>query len=464
MMIHGDTFPKNDRREIFGWLMYDWANSAFYTTIITVLLGPYLTALAQNDVGKGGVVFNLGFLGSVTAESLVANCLAISVGVQIFFLPILGSIADYTHWKKKMMALFCYSGVVASSLLFFIKGDSYLIGCALMMFSNMCFAAANVFYNAFLVDLTTEDYRDRVSSYGYASGYVSGILVLLLNLALIGNAERLGIEKALAVRISMLVASLWWGAFGALSFWLVKTRNSTKSIPKNTRLLTVGFRELGQTFRELLKLRGTLKFLVAYLFYNDGIQTVILMSSVFLSQELFISKGKEAEPFFLIEIFLVAQVSALVGALAFERVARLIGAKRTIIMNLMIWCAIVIYAYGYLETITQAVVMSMFIGLVLGSTQALSRSLFSQMIPIGRESSFFGLYEISEKGTSWMGNQLFAIVVASTGSYRQAILALIFFFVVGSLILLFSDVKRAIHEAGQHTPEEAAHLHDASSA
>ena len=222
--------------------------------------------------------------------------------------------------------------------------------------------------------------------------------------------------------------------------------------------MTVGFTELWQTLKELKRLKHTAIFLVAYLFYNDGIQTVILQSSAFLSNELFTAEERSAneDQTFLIGIFLVAQICALIGAIVFERIARVIGAKKTIILSLIIWCAIVIFAYSFLETKFQAWIMGGFIGLVLGSAQALSRSLYSQMIPAGRESSFFGLYEISEKGTSWMGQLLFAIIVGATGSFRQAILALIVFFVAGSIILLFTDTAKAIHEAGNLTPEEAA--------
>ncbi|HUF05168.1 MAG TPA: MFS transporter [Aridibacter sp.] len=450
---------KNDRREIFGWLMYDWANSAFYTTVISVLLGPYLTALAQNDVGLNGVVFSLGWLGSVTAESLVPFSLAISVVSQVLFLPLLGSIADYTHLKKKMMAFFCYLGVTASSLLFFISGDNYLFGCALMIVANMSFAAANVFYNAFLVDLTTEDQRDKISSYGFATGYLGGVIMLAGNLILIESADSIGLDKAMAVRISMLAASLWWGLFGLITFTLVRSRNPTKIIPEGKKLVVIGFSELRQTLKELFRLKYTALFLIAYLFYNDGIQTVILSSSVFLSQELFVRKGLEIDQAFLLGIFMLAQISALVGSLVFERLARVIGAKYTIIVSLFIWCGIVIFAYAGLESRAQAWVLGAFIGLVLGSAQALSRSLYSQMIPKERESAFFGLYEISEKGTSWLGNLVFAVVVASTGSYRQAILGLIFFFVVGIVLLIVTNTARAIHEAGNLTPEEAAEEH-----
>lgn len=446
---------KNNRKEIFGWLMYDWANSAFFTTVVTVLVGPYITSLAQADVGKGGVVINLGLFGSVTSDNLFPTTLGVSILLQVFLLPVLGSIADYTNLKKRMMAAFCYVGVLASSLLFFIKGDSYLWGCLLLLISNMSFAAANVFYNAFLIDLTTEDRRDRVSSYGFAAGYVGGVIMLFMNLALIGFAADLGITEGLAVRISMLSASLWWGIFAIVTFVSIKPRNSVKPKVRKRKLVIVGFTELYKTLKELYYLRQTSLFLVAYLFYNDGIQTVILNSSVFLSQELYVLKGLPTNQSFLLGIFVVAQVSAFFGSIIFERICRVLGAKRTIIVCLSIWSGIVIYAYGFLENTVQAVIMAVFIGLVLGSTQALSRSLYSRMIPADREAAFFGLYEVSEKGTSWLGNIVFAVVVGMTGSFRQAILALIVFFVVGSVILLITNTTRAIHESGNLTPEEA---------
>jgi MFS transporter, UMF1 family len=456
-MKEENNIAKNDRKEIFGWMLYDWANSAFYTTVVAVLLGPYLVALAEKAVGREGIIFNLYFF-NVTPGGFPNFCIAISVISMVVVLPVLGAIADYTHLKKRLMAIFCYIGVVASSLLFFVSGESYLMGGLLLIISNMSFAAANVFYNAFLIDITTEDQRDKVSSYGYGMGYIGGVVMLVMNLLVINNAEQLGIDRGFAVRISFLAASIWWGVFGFISFYIIKSRGAAKERPSDKSLLTVGFVELWETLKELRRLRYTMLFLIAYLFYNDGIQTVILSSSTFLSQELFSQAERDAslDQAFLIQIFLVAQISALVGALVFERIARFIGAKKTIILSLIIWCAIVIFAYAFLATKFQAVIMGAFIGLVLGSAQALSRSLYSQMIPVGRESSFFGLYEISEKGTSWMGQLLFTIIIGATGSFRQAILGLIVFFVIGSVILLFTDTTRAIHEAGNLTPEEAS--------
>jgi Permeases of the major facilitator superfamily len=449
---------KNDRREIFGWLMYDWANSAFYTTVISVLLGPYLTSLAQAHVGDNGVVMDFAGFGSITAKSLFNFAITVSVFLQIILLPLLGAAADYSNLKKRLMAFFCYLGVAASCLLFFIEGEAYLLGSVLLIVANLSFGAANVFYNAYLVDITTEDNRDRISSYGFAMGYFAGILMLILNILFVQNAESFGLSTGFAVRLSILAASLWWGGFAVVTFMLLRTHQAVKPMPENKSLIRIGFGEVLQTFRELIKLKRTAQFLLGHFCYNNGIQTVINSASVFLAQELFVSRGEEASQAFLLGIFAVAQISALVGAIVFERLARLIGTKNSLLLSIFVWVCIVVYAYALLDTVFQAWILSVFIGLVLGSSQALSRSLFSQMIPIGRESSFFGLYEISERGTTLLGSLIFGIVVGATGSYRQAILSLIILLIAGFLLLFFTDIKRAIHEAGQHTPEEAAAL------
>lgn len=445
---------KNDRKEIFGWVAYDWANSAFFTTVVGVLIGPFLLGLAQKAVGEDGVILDL-YLFQVTPKGLPAFCTAVSVISMVVFLPLLGAIADYTRLKKSMMTAFCYGGVLCGALLFFVT-ESYVACSLLFIASTMCFAAANVFYNAFLIDITSEDKRDKVSSYGYGLGYISGFLMLILNLIFISNAERIGLSTSTAVRVCFLAASVWWGLFALVTFFLLRSRGAQKSIPSEKNIISVGFHELWITLKELRRLRHTMLFLIAYLFYNDGIQTVILQSSVFISYELFTSRGDEVDNAFLLIIFAIAQISAAAGAFLFERLARLVGAKRTVLISLAIWCLIVVYAYAFFESKWQAYIMGAAIGMVLGSAQALSRSLYSQMIPVGRESSFFGLYEISEKGTSWMGQLMFTIIVGATGSFRHAILGLIVFFVVGIIILAFTNTTRAIHEAGNLTPDEAA--------
>ena len=437
------TNDKNDRRELFGWKMYDWANSAFYTTVVGALFSPYLTRLAQSAVGENGVVLDLGPLGAVTAKSLPTLCVSISVGAQVFLLPILGALGDYSDLKKRLMALFCYIAVIANCLLFFVKGDLYLLGGLLFIIANVCFGASNVFYNAFLPDITTEDQSDKVSSRGFAYGYLGGALLLVVNLLLVLNAERLGMTTGLAVRLSLLSAGVWWGGFALITFALLKSRPAKKTLPPGKSYLSAGFAELRATFKELRRLPLTARYLLGYLIYNDGIQTVIVAASTFLEQELF----PQGNPVFLLEIFLMVQFVAVAGALLFERLAYLMTTKKAIIVSLIIWSGIVIYAYGFLNSVPEAWVLAGVIAIVLGGSQALSRSLFSKMIPEGKEASFFGLYEVSERGTSWMGPLLFSLVVSRTGSYRLALLSLIFFFVVGLIVLWITDTDRAIRES-----------------
>jgi len=449
------TLDKNNAREVFGWKMYDWANSAFYTTVVGALYGPYLTELTQRTVGENGVVANLGPIGAITAKSFFPTCVSVAVFLQIFLLPILGAVADYTNLKKRMMAIFCYLAVAATCLMFFVTGQLFWLGGLLFIIANLGFGASIVFYNGFLGEITTEDQRDKVSSRGYAYGYLGGGLLLVLNFLLVKNAPRLGMDSYLAVRISLLSAGVWWGGFAIISFVTLRTRAAEKVLSPGKSYLSVGFSELGRTFRELATLRHTLRYLIGYLFYNDGIQTVISMASIVMAQELFVSRGLPTDQSFLLGIFLMVQFVAVFGALIFERLAYAINTKNAILLSLILWAAVVIYGYALMNTTRQAWIMAAVIAIVLGGSQALSRSLFSRMIPRGREASFFGLYEVSERGTSWLGPLTFGAVVAATNSYRQALLSLIIFFIVGTIVLYFTDTDRAIHEAGNLLPEEA---------
>ncbi|HZI20672.1 MAG TPA: MFS transporter [Pyrinomonadaceae bacterium] len=457
--------PANDRREIFGWMLYDWANSAFYTTVVGALLGPYLIALAQADVGRTGVVLDLGPVGVVTAQSFYQLFVAVAVGSQVLLLPVVGALADYSNVKKRLMAVFCYTGVAATCLMFFVTGKLYLWGGVLFIVANLCFGGAVVLYNSFLPEIVTEDRRDQVSSRGFALGYLGGGILLALNFVMVGVAPGLlaplgyagGEARGLAVRLSLLSAGVWWGFFAFFAFRRLRSRPTRRRLPPGKGYLTAGFAQLRDTFRELRRLPHTLKYLVAYLLYNDGIQTVIGSAAVFIAAELFAGGLDNPEaPSFVLSIFLFVQFMGIGGALLFERVARLLGTKRAILVALVIWTGIVVYAFGFFETRAQAWAIAGLIAVVLGGSQALSRSLFSQMIPKGREASFFGIYEVSERGTSWLGPLVFSIVVARTGSFRYALLSLIVFFVSGMLLLLFTDTARAVHEAGNLLPEEAA--------
>lgn len=442
-----NILAKNNRKEIFGWLAYDWADHAFFTLVLGVLVGKYITSLVTDAVGENGAVITIGGYVLVTAKSLFSYSVGLSVFLQIFFLPILGSIADYTHLKKTFLAFFCYLGAVSCALLFFVGGDNYFWAATLFIISNLSAGASIVFFNSYLVDITTDDQRDKVSSWGFAAGYSGGFMTLVLGLLFLNNAAAFGLSTGEAVRICFLGAGIWWGGFSILTFLLLKQRAPERAAPEDKHFIVAGLYELRETFRELFKLPHTFRFLIGYLLYNDGIQTVIVMSAVFLSSEVVNADGSKLGDSNLFIAFLIAQIVAAFGSLVFERIARLTNTKTAILISLAIWSIIVIYGYGFLHTVSGAYIMSGAIGFVLGGSQALSRSLFSQMIPEGRESAFFGIYAISERGTSWIGPMVFGLVAQLTNSYRPAILALIVFFVVGGIILFFTNTDQAIRDA-----------------
>ncbi len=434
-------------------MVYDWANSAFPTVVVSTLLGPYLTGLAQGAVGENGRVLGLGPVVAVTAKSFFPFCVALSVLLQVFLLPVLGAIADYSQMKKRLMAGFCYLGVVATCLLFFVSGPLYPLGGVLFVVANLSFGAAGVLYNAFLGEIVPAERRDAVSSRGFAFGYLGGGLLLAASFLLVRAAPRLGISVGMAVRLALLAAGLWWGGFALGTFVCLRSRGVARPLPPGATYPGVAWSELGNGLRELRRLPHTLRYLVAYLFYNDGIQTVVSMSSVLLAQELFVARGLPVDQAFLLGLFLMVQFVALGGALLFERLAAVVGTKPAILAALVGWCGAVVFAYASLRTTGQAWLLAATIATVLGGSQALSRSLFSRMIPAGREASFFGLYEVSARGTSWMGPLLFGIVVAVTNSYREAMLSLILLFAAGTVLLVLTDTDRAERDAGGAAPE-----------
>jgi MFS transporter, UMF1 family len=314
-----------------------------------------------------------------------------------------------------------------------------------------------VFYNAYLPDIASEDQRDKVSSYGWAMGYLGGGLLLLLNLVFFQLHETLGIATGLAVRICLASAGIWWVGFSFITWSRLRSRRATRALPANETYVSIGFKQLGHTLAEMKNFPETLRFLLSYFLYNDGIQTVIAVSATFAAAPL-IRGGLEADQSTLTMVVLMIQFVAFFGALLWGRLAGLMGAKRSIIISLVIWAGVVIFAFVGLQGTTRILqfwILGFFIALVMGGSQAISRSLFSQMIPQGKEAEFYSFYEVSERGTSWIGPLIFGLVNQLTGSLRPAILSLIFFFVAGLLILPFVNVKKAIADVRKYEIEHA---------
>ncbi|MEV7358404.1 MFS transporter [Kitasatospora sp. NPDC091276] len=451
------------RRIRFGWYINDWANAAFSATVLTVFLGPYLTTVAKNAADAAGDVHPLGL--SVRAGSFFPYTVSFSVLLSVAAMLLTGTVADRTGRHKELMCGFAYVGAVATMGMFLLDGDRYLLGGALLVVANIAYAVSVALSYAYLPGLATPDERDAVSSKGWAYGYAGGGLLLIANLALFQGHDALGLSSGTAVRICLASAGLWWALFTIVPMLRLPSRagaapdrtpvvsGRTPAAPDRPaatpdRPAAGSLRELARTLRGMRQYPLTLLYLGAFLCYNDGIQTVVSQASLYGSEELGMDQTS------LVAAVLLVQIVAIGGALLLGRIARRYGAKRTVLGSLVGWVATL--ALGYLMPAHQPVwffALACMIGLVLGGSQALSRSLFSHLIPAGREAEYFSVYKVSDRGTSWMGPLVFGLAYQITGSYRSAIISLLVFFLIGFVLLLKVPVRRAIETVGNPVPE-----------
>ncbi len=422
-----DAQLRERRREQHGWYVYDFAITVFSTSVITVFLGPYLTSVAKAAADAHGYVHPLGV--PVRAGSFFAYAVSASVLLSVLVMPLAGAVADHTGRKKPVMGFFAYLGSAATAAMFLLDGHRYLLGGALLIVANVSYAASVAVYDAFLPQIATPEERDMVSSRGWASGYVAGAGVLVADLALFLGHDSLGVSQGVAVRICLASAGLWWAVFAIVPLRRLRERPAPGVAGRAS--LPAGLRQLLATFRELRRHPLALSFLLAYLIYNDGVQTVISQASLYGSQELGLGQTT------LIGAVLLVQVLAVAGALLLGRLAGRFGAKRTLLGSLVAWTVTV--GAGYFLPAGRPVwffVLAAAIGMVMGGSQALSRSLFSRLVPAGKEAEYFAVYQVSDRGTSWLGPLLFGLAFQLTGDYRIAIVSLVIFFVVGFTALV----------------------------
>jgi UMF1 family MFS transporter len=438
------------RREQRGWYFYDWACSVYSTSVLTVFLGPYLTEVAKSAADGDGYVHPLGI--PVRAGSFFAYSVSLSVILAVVIMPLVGAAADRTGRKKPLLGAAAYVGAGATAGMFFLDGERYLLGGVLLIVANAAQSVAMMLYNSYLPQIAPPEERDAVSSRGWAFGYAAGSLVLVGNLVLFTAHDSFGVSEGMAVRICLASAGLWWGAFTLIPLSRLRDRRGpvggTEGAGSAEERTATGLRQLAATVRDMRRHPLTLGFLLAYLLYNDGIQTVISQASVYGSEELGLEQST------LIVAVLLVQILAVGGALGMGLLSRRYGAKRTILGSLVAWTLIL--GAGYFLPAGAPVwffVLASGIGLVLGGSQALSRSLFSHLVPRGKEAEYFSAYEMSDRGMSWLGPLLFGVTYQLTGSYRDAIISLVTFFVLGFALLARVPVRRAISDAGNPVPD-----------
>lgn len=415
-----------------AWYLYDWANSAYSTTVITLFLGPFLTTLAKS-VEKNNLVNFFGF--HIPAGSVFPYSISISVLLQALLLPIIGSLADLTKRKTIYLAIFTIIGSLSTILFFFINSSIFILGSLLLIISNLAFGAAVVIYNSFLNEIADINEREVISSKGWAIGYLGGGTLLLINLILFLNYEKIGLSQILAIKINIALAGIWWALFSIPIITKFKYTHSSVFKKNKLKIIKDSFSQLYSTLKNATLYPTSLLFLVAYLFYNDGVQSVISLSSQFGQEELKLNIS------FLTIVILVVQFVAAFGSMIFMKISLLFNEKKSILFAIFVWMLILIYAFTFLKGSTDFLILAIIIALVMGGIQSISRSLFSKLIPEGKEAEYFSLYEVSEKGTSWMGPFLFGLIYQYTFSYRYAILSLIVFFIIGGIILLFTKIN-----------------------
>ncbi|WP_413161015.1 MFS transporter [Capilliphycus salinus ALCB114379] len=427
----------NNQKEIFGWLMYDWANSAYITTVVVAVLPAYFAGVV---VPKGGLTF----AGTVYSATTIWGFL-ISLSAFIVFLiaPVMGAVSDFSASKKKFLTAFCYSGSLATCLLFFCQAGDLVQTIILFLIAQIGFVSANIFYDAFLPSIASEDKIDWISGKGFAYGYVGGGLQFALSLGLIAGHQGLGISAELAARLAILMAGFWWGGFSIFTLLYLKEAPTVETLPAEYRhlpsglaYLKVGLIRTVITLRKLQAFKQLLYFLIAYMIYNNGIQTVITMATIYGTEELNFSTNV------LMITLLVIQFVSVAGALAFSKLAEKISAKKALMVSLLGWSFVVIYAY-FLTTPTEYFILGGIVGLVQGGSQSLSRSFYASIIPVHASAEFYGFYSVFNKGSAIIGPLVFALIRQFTGTARTSILSLIVFFILGLIILAGVNVEQA---------------------
>ncbi len=427
------------KREIFGWAMYDFANSAFATTILAVIFNHYFATVVAG--GEKGVEL-LGY--RLHGASFFTFSVSLSMLISAILAPFLGAVADVSGAKKRFLMAFCYTAVLFTGLLYLVREGNYWKGAIFFIIANIGFAGGNVYYNAFLPEISNDQNIGRISGFGWALGYIGGGALLAINLVMLQYPKVLGFpENFFSVQDCFLSVSIWWFIFSLPTFLFLKERAVKIPLSPESSYFKEGFIRLRHTFGRIRTFKELTKFLAAYLIYNEGIETVIIMASIFGAQVLKMETGE------IILFFLMVQGIAFWGSLIFGYLADAIGNKRTIMISLGIWSLIVIWAFQlgiFWDPKTEYWILGVLTGIVLGGSQAASRSLQGIFTPDANSAEFFGFFAVSGKFASIFGPLIYGILIAITGSVQSGILSVLAFFVIGGILLFTVNEKKGIEE------------------
>jgi UMF1 family MFS transporter len=422
-----------NRPELRAWAMYDWANSAFQSTIITAVFPPFFSDFAAD--------------GSADATARFAATTTIALTIVAILGPVLGALADYRAWRKRMLAAFVAIGVVATVLFATIERGAWLYAAVLFGIANIAVAASLVFYDSLLPHIAKEDEIDRVSTAGYAIGFIGGGILLLFNLALILSPERFGLpDTVAAIKVSFVSVGVWWLIFSIPVLRRVPEPPAMLEADESARdnPIRVAFTRIWETFHEIRSYRNAFLMLVAFLLYNDGIGTMIRMSSIYAT-EVGIDRNSQIAAFVMVQ-FVGVPCSFLFGTLAGR-----IGPKPALFGALIVYTGISVLGY-FMSTVWHFFVLAFLVGLVQGGAQALIRSLFARMIPRHKSSEFFGFFSVFEKFAGIAGPAIFFGSITLFGSSRAAVLSVIVFFIAGAIVLTRVNVRQGEAEAAAAAP------------
>ena len=420
------------RKELRAWAMYDWANSAFVTTVAAAFLPLFYAQVAASEFPK------------VVATAYWGYTQAIALAIVAVLSPVLGAIADYMGAKKRFLAVFMSFGVTFTALLYFIGEGDWLLASALFIVAQVGFSGANVFYEALLPSVARYDEVDRVSTAGFAMGYVGGGILLAINAAWYLSPESFGFaDGGQAVKASFLSVAVWWALFSLPLFRTVRepARRLGRGETAGLNPARVGFSRVATTLREIRRHPDLFVFLLAFLIYNDGVGTIMKMATVY-GTEIGIGNAH------MIGALLLVQFVGIPFTFAFGQFASRVSAKSGIFVCLATYAGISVFGF-FMSEAWQFWMLAVGVAMVQGGIQGLSRSLYARMIPAGRATEYFGFYSVSSKFAGIAGPLVFAVVGQSMGSSRWGIFSLVAFFAVGAVLLMRVDVA-----AGQKLARE----------